>query len=249
MASRQTSSTRQCGGSFGTETSRPPHRLIGLSPSASGMPPFHSGCTTLNQKGWPPPTSRNLGQLLHQLHGIDTVPTGLKRWTPLVSLHAAATAPSSRSVLQDDERLWLIEQISQIRQDLAELEWPLGHGIIHGDAWVGNLLWDAVKGPDATLLADWDGVSYGPREVDLIPTWHAVRRYGKGEAWSHAFVESYGYDLAAWNGFTRLMRMRDFMQLTGPLRRAAEQSEFLPVLRQRLDALRSNNVSMTWRAL
>jgi hypothetical protein len=200
-------------------------------------------------EGWSQPTPSNLGRLLHQLHAIDTAPTRLKRWTPLDSLQAAAGAPAARTVLEDDERLWLLSQISQIRHDLAELKWPLGHGIIHGDAWVGNLLRDAAKSPDATVLADWDGVSYGPREVDLIPTWHAAHRYGKGEAWSRAFIESYGYDLSAWRGFAQLMRMRDFVQLTGPLRRAADHREFMPVLRQRLDALRSNNVSMTWRAL
>ena len=62
------------------------------------------------------------------------------------------------------------------------------------------------------------------REVDLIPTWHAAARYGKGAARSEAFAHRYGYDLARWDGFRTVMDMRDLVQLTGPLR----QSRRLP---------------------
>jgi hypothetical protein len=43
-----------------------------------------------------------------------------------------------------------------------------------------------------------DSVSNGPREVDLIPTWHAAARYGRDETWIQAFVAEYGYDLRDW---------------------------------------------------
>ena len=49
--------------------------------------------------------------------------------------------------------------------------------MIHGDAWWGNLLRDG----DRVVLADWDNVSTGPREIDLIPTLQAPR-FGLPEA-------------------------------------------------------------------
>jgi len=38
--------------------------------------------------------------------------------------------------------------------------------LIHGDAYRGNLLRDGKR----VVLADWDAVGAGPREVDLIAT-------------------------------------------------------------------------------
>jgi hypothetical protein len=54
-------------------------------------------------------------------------------------------------------------------------------------------------GRGEVVLGDWDWVSIGPREIDLIPTWHAAARYGKGETWVSDFVHRYGYDLSSWD--------------------------------------------------
>lgn len=55
----------------------------------------------------------------------------------------------------------------------ARLDFPLGYGWIHGDAYPGNTLWDS----DEALLADWDEVGTGPRELDLVNT-HQGARFG-----------------------------------------------------------------------
>lgn len=62
--------------------------------------------------------------------------------------------------------------------------------MIHGDAWAGNLLSAPETSPIGAVLGDWDWVSAGPREVDLIPTWHAAARYGKGASWVSDFISS-----------------------------------------------------------
>jgi hypothetical protein len=116
-----------------------------------------------------------------------------------------------------------------------------------GDA--GNLLWDVAAGPDVAVLTDWDWVSYGPREIDLVPTWHAAARYGRGTAWTTAFVARYGYDLAGWAGFVTLMRMRDLVQISGPLRRASDSEPHRAALRERITAIRAGDTSTTWTAL
>jgi hypothetical protein len=59
----------------------------------------------------------------------------------------------------------------------------------------------------------------------------------------------YGYDLTACDGFSTLFAMRDLVQLTGPLRRATDRSEFAAVLRQRLNGIRRGDVEATWQAL
>ncbi len=197
------------------------------------------------------PTSDHLGRLLQMLHGIaEAPPVQLDRWVPLAALHATLTSGRTAiEALHPDERDWLLDEVHRLREELDRLDWPLGFGLIHGDAWAGNLLWDAAAGSDAAILTDWDWVSYGPREIDLIPTWHATRRYGRGPAWTIAFVARYGYDLAASPVFTILMRMRDLVQITGPLRRAADSEAHREALRQRLDAIRAGDTTATWKAL
>jgi len=181
------------------------------------------------------------------LHHAGDPPVALDPWVPLASLYATVSDPGCLDVLTREERQWLLDRVEQVRGDFATLDWPLGQGMIHGDAWAGNLLWDAGTG--RAVLGDWDWVSRGPREIDLIPTWHAASRYGKGDAWSRAFIAEYGYDLADWPGFRLLMHMRDLVQLTGPIRRASAGGAYVHVLRQRLDGLRAGDTASVWIAL
>lgn len=194
----------------------------------------------------PPKTfdSADLARLLKQLHSIPPGPHNLAPWEPLTSLEEALSGESAE-FLAEPERRWLTDQIAVIRGSFAGHEWPLGAGLIHGDAWLGNLL-SAAPSP---TLGDWDRVAYGPREVDLVPTWHATRRYGRDRSWTDRFVSQYGYDLSASPRFADLMTMRDLAQIPGPLRRAPHSDKHAGALRQRLGDLLAGDVSSSWVAL
>lgn len=191
------------------------------------------------------PTPAQLGTVIRRLHSLPAPPVELPRWRPLRSLEASVRARSALAAIDSEEQRWLLDRIERVRQQLEDLDWPLGWGVIHGDAWVGNLLWDMAAGPSAAVLADWDSVSWGPREVDLIPSFHAARRYGRGHAWAQSFVDAYGYDLSDWEGFRTLLAMRDLVQIAGPLRRAPEEPALARALRQRLAGIRSGSTT-TW---
>ena len=169
-------------------------------------------------------------------------------WVPLESLLATVDDVGLSAVLSPAERAWIRERIEDVRGQIAGLDWPLGTGLIHGDAWAGNLLARLGKQPADVVLGDWDWVSIGPREIDLIPTWHAATRYGKGQSWVSDFVDRYGYDLAEWDGYPQLMAMRDLVQLSGPIRRARAGNRYESALRQRLDSLLAED-SVTWIGL
>lgn len=193
----------------------------------------------------PKPSSAHLGTLVRRLHDLPQPPVELSSWTPLRSLEAAVRAPAVLAAISAEEQQWLLDHITAVRHDLGTVDWPLGWGLIHGDAWAGNLLWNTIVGPEATVLGDWDSVCWGPREVDLIPSFHAARRYGRGADWADAFVRSYGYDLSGWSGFSTLLAMRDLVQLAGPLRRAPQEPALARALRERLDGIRSGS-TVTW---
>lgn len=191
------------------------------------------------------PTSAHLGALVRRLHDLPRPPVDLSRWTPLQSLEMSLRTPSVLAVISLEEQGWLLAHINKIRDDLDSLNWPLGWGLIHGDAWAGNVLWNTIAGTDATVLGDWDSVCWGPREIDLIPSFHAARRYGRGPDWAQAFVQTYGYDLSGWSGFSTLLAMRDLVQLAGPLRRAPHEPTLARALRERIDGIRTGSTT-TW---
>lgn len=197
----------------------------------------------------PPLTSAHLAALLRLLHRAGAPPVVLPAWVPLESLHVTVANPALSAALTDDERTWIMGRISEVRDTIAGLDWPLGTGLIHGDAWAGNLLSSPGVPPVGAVLSDWDWVSAGPREIDLIPTWHAVARYGKKASWVSDFVSRYGYDLGRWDGFPVLMAMRDLVQLTGPIRRARDSDPHRQALRERLDSLRCGDTRSVWTPL
>ncbi|WP_067468726.1 aminoglycoside phosphotransferase family protein [Nocardia amamiensis] len=195
----------------------------------------------------PGPTSKELGRLLRSLHAVPTPQIELQQWTALESLHGALLEDdTTESAISAEERAWLLRRVDEIRKELSELDWPLGIGLIHGDAWAGNLLWDNTTNPPRAILGDWDWVSVGPREVDLIPTWHAAVRYGRDTVWVRNFIEEYGYDLSDWSGYHVLLDMRDLVQVTGPLRRAEASPEHAARLRQRINDIRAGSRTTSW---
>jgi aminoglycoside phosphotransferase (APT) family kinase protein len=120
----------------------------------------------------------------------------------------------------------------------------LGYGWIHGDAYPGNTLWDG----DRALLADWDEVGTGPRELDLVNTHQGVR-FGRPQAERDAFTAAYGYDVTTWAGFPVLREMRDLHTLGSYIRLADARNERAATeLGFRLDTLKRGDADVQWNA-
>lgn len=180
-----------------------------------------------------------LGELLRRLHATQ-VPTGLPDWLPLAALESAIS--SAGDILDHREHAWLVEAIDCTRYEISQLESRLGRGMIHGDAWLGNTLRHA----GGSILCDWDDVGIGPREIDLVAIWHSVRRYRAPRTRIRQLVDGYGADLSDWPGLEPLLRMRDLMQLAGPLHRAHRSPHHKSLLTQRLGDIISGNHTTTW---
>ncbi|WP_274997566.1 phosphotransferase family protein [Promicromonospora iranensis] len=193
----------------------------------------------------PPFRSAHLADLLRRLHDLPMPPIELPRWEPFGALRRVLSQNVPLPGLSDEEVEWLRDRVDAVQHQIAAAHWPLGHGMVHGDGWAGNLLWDR----DRVMLGDWDNVSLGPREIDLIPTWHAAIRYGRETAWVQEFADTYGYDMARHESFDLLLQMRDLVQLSGPLRRAGESEPHLAALRQRFEGIRTGNRSQSWIGL
>jgi aminoglycoside phosphotransferase (APT) family kinase protein len=208
-----------------------------VEPLRVDQPVVSHGCVVtfwryLPQHG-PAPSAADLGLLLRELHQLELPPVSLPSYQPLVSVRRAIDA--SRAI-SEDERAWLEARCDQLAGAYGQLSFPLATGIIHGDAWRGNLLRDGQR----VVLADWDGVSAGHREVDLIPTLQAPR-FGLREEERDAFIAAYGQDITAWDGYSVLHDMRELSTLSAILRDAHADAAAERELRVRLTSLRSGD--------
>jgi hypothetical protein len=186
----------------------------------------------LSQDG-PEPEVADLGRLLRELHGLGSPPVMLPVYRPLVSVRRAIA--SSRAI-DEGERAWLGERCDHLVAVYGQLRFQLPAGMIHGDAYRGNLLRDAQR----VVLADWDAVSIGPREVDLIPTLQATR-FGLPDEQRDAFVAAYGQDIRSWDGYAALRDIRELSTLTALLRDGHADAAAQRELRVRLRSIRSGD--------
>jgi aminoglycoside phosphotransferase (APT) family kinase protein len=187
----------------------------------------------------PLPEPSHLGDLLRQLHGLAMPSMDLPRYTPLTSLARQARATR---FLSEDDRAWLLDQSENLLSAYDGLQFPLGLGHIHGDAYPGNLLWDGAR----VVLGDWDETSLGPRELDLVNTYQGIR-FGRTEDQLRQFGEAYGYDVTQWPGFSTVSAMRDLHTLSAYLRRGdqGDQAAMRQVI-HRIGTLRRGDLAARW---
>ncbi|MGW1411868.1 phosphotransferase family protein [Streptomyces sp. NPDC002403] len=185
-----------------------------------------------------PPASA-LGGLLRELHRIPQPPVDLPPYKPLASLTQAVVLSTT---LQPSGRRWLTDTIQETLHAYQTLEFPLGTGLIHGDAYPGNTVWDGTK----VRLGDWDEASTGPRELDLANTFQGAR-FGRTPEKINEFTDQYGYDPTDWTGLPALIRMRDLHTLSSFIRRADRGDHAAAQeLQHRLSTLQSGEQAARW---
>lgn len=209
-----------------------------VEPLAVEQPVSTDGCVVtfwryLPQDG-PSPGVADLGHLLRRLHALPLPPVPLPAYQPLTSVRQAIE--TSRAV-GDDDREWLAGRCARLLDAYRQLRFPLPAGMIHGDAYRGNLL----RGRDGgAVLADWDAVSIGPREIDLTPTSQAPR-FGLPDREAGAFAAAYGYDLRSWGGFAVLRDIRELSTITALLRNGHADADARQELQVRLRSMRTGD--------
>ncbi|GII04000.1 phosphotransferase enzyme family protein [Planobispora takensis] len=187
------------------------------------------------------PTTTELGGILRSLHRLPMPPVALKRLAdPLAEVRGAV---DRSAILTPFQRGWLSESIAELTDRWAELEVDASPVLLHGDAWIDNLL---RRADGHVVLCDWDGVAVGPREWDLVHTYHGQRRFGLTAAEVDAFADAYGRDLRSWPGYSTLMEVRDMYAVGIHIRNAAADPFSRRELPRRLDSLRRGEEHARW---
>ncbi|MCZ0990410.1 aminoglycoside phosphotransferase family protein [Streptomyces diastatochromogenes] len=185
------------------------------------------------------PPAEHLGALLRALHAMPAPPIPLPQYQPLASLKNTV---DSSTYLEPDLRAWLASRREELLDEYGCLDFPLGHGHIHGDAYPGNTLWAHQD----VRLGDWDEAAVGPREVDLANTFQGVR-FGRTAEELDTFSHQYGYDIRQWPGLRVLCEIRDLHTLGSYIRRADRgDAAAAQQLSHRIETLRNRDDLAKW---
>jgi Ser/Thr protein kinase RdoA (MazF antagonist) len=183
---------------------------------------------------------RTLGGLLRELHGLGMPPVKLPDASPLSSLRVET---ERCAWLPDSQRSWVLARYEELSRQYADATWVLGQGLIHGDAWAENL----IHGRDRVVLTDWDSVSYGPREQDIVPT--LIRhRFGRPTAEWEQFCQAYGVDPGELPGLSVLKEMRELRTLV-PYLRSTGLPQVKAEVARRIGDLMGGTQSEPWHQL
>ncbi|MEU6997631.1 aminoglycoside phosphotransferase family protein [Nonomuraea sp. NPDC046570] len=185
----------------------------------------------------------DVAAMLRRLHHLPPPSTfSLGRLDPFVRL---AERIDRASTLAEADRAWMRGHLARLRARHAELPAGLPSAVVHGDAWVGNVL----RTQDGrTVLLDLERCSVGPPEWDLVST--AVKAYtvaGITDADYQAFTVAYGHDVVRWGGFETLRDIREFRMTCMAAQVAAENPARHPEAALRLACLRGELGDRPWR--
>jgi Ser/Thr protein kinase RdoA (MazF antagonist) len=187
-------------------------------------------------------TIAQVADVISRLHAL-TAPESL-RLPELDPFHGTGERIASSNWLSASDRDFMTSELARLRGEYARLEFALPHGVIHGDANIGNVLRDHHGN---SVVIDLDNFAIGPREWDLIQTalfydrydWHTREQYD-------TFVKVYGYDIMQWPGYPALADVREFAMVTWIIQKAGESDRTAAEARKRVDAMRTGASRRDW---
>jgi aminoglycoside phosphotransferase (APT) family kinase protein len=183
-----------------------------------------------------------VADVISRLHAL-TAPETL-RLPELDPFRGTAERIASSTWLTAPDRDFMTSKLARLRDEYANLKFSLSHGVIHGDANIGNVLRDHKDNP---VVIDLDDFSRGPREWDLILTALYYDRYGWHTREEYdTFAKIYGYNIIQWPGYQVLADVREFAMVTWVVQKASENERTAAEARKRVDAIRAGASRKDW---
>jgi len=190
-----------------------------------------------------PATPAELGAVLRTVHQLP-IPT-TPHLPPLDPFADFAERIANAGALPADDRSWLADHLTDLRNRWQHL--PPGKPIcvVHGDAWQGNV---AVPDRGEPVVLDLEHFAIGPPEWDLIAL--AVDRTDFeriDQAEYTAFVDAYGgYDVTTWPGYRTLADILELRWVCFALAKASTDRVAADQARHRIACLRGE-IPRSWR--
>ena len=188
-----------------------------------------------------PASPAELGATLQKLHSIKTQPE--------FQLPTFSTFDVSRERLDgvqgfDDEVTWLSERMDVLERQFHELVPSMQSGVIHGDAWQGNV---AVIQNGESIILDFEAFCIGPLLWDLIPIAADYTDFSRiADDEYLAFVASYGLDATKVPAYRTLADIQEARWTAFALSKAKPGSAEEEEARHRIACLRGD-VPKPWK--
>lgn len=183
-------------------------------------------------------TGTELAEPLLGWHKL-TPPPGLKHWDPFSSARSRLAMADG---LPADDHAWLTQQWSEAEAEYRSLLPDLEIGLLHGDAYIGNLL----REPSGSFVfCDFDGTSIGPLAYDLVVAAVSALRFGAVRD-HEALAATYGVDVTRLNSWPVLRRIRELVLVTSVITDLRHRPEIAEIHAHRLATLRSS-ANELWR--
>ncbi|MBB1242502.1 aminoglycoside phosphotransferase family protein [Streptomyces durbertensis] len=185
-------------------------------------------------------STREMGELLRRLHGLEPPPFDLPELHPFDKVKKRLEGAEIRV----ETRTYLAGLAEELTAEYRKLDFVLPPGHLHGDFNIGNVLRDAEGRP---RVIDLDGFARGPREWDLIQTamyydsfgWHTEAEYTD-------FADGYGFDIRRWPGYTVLRSIRELLMVTWLSQNAGADARAAAEVEKRVETLRSGSSRRGW---
>ena len=152
-------------------------------------------------------SQRQLGRLLRCLHEL-TPPTDVCV-EPIDPFGGLTTWINQATAIGVDDQVWLRSRLAVLRERYSNVRLERPACLLHGDAWIGNVL---VRDDGVAVLTDLESCAVGPREWDLVPTalYCTSFRWARRKDYA-GFCEQYGEDVTKWAEFETFRDVREFL--------------------------------------
>jgi aminoglycoside phosphotransferase len=187
-------------------------------------------------------TPQQVGHVLRRLHRLD--PPNEFRLPILDPFTRLAKRINLASTLSEDDRAWLGEHLTKLERRYRDLPPGMPWCVVHGDAWVGNVV-SSAGGRE--ILIDLERCALGPPEWDLASIATKYMSFGRlsDDAYQE-FVHSYGYDVTSWDGFSTLRDIRELRLTLFAAQFASEDPSASDQAAHRLACLRGDAGPRPW---
>lgn len=185
----------------------------------------------------PEPTGTDLARILRRLHALPTPGFALPSWEPFARIRSRIADAEG---LAQNDRVFLTERTDHLELLVQDLEFnsPL-------ECSTATRSWATSSLALMAVICDFDSLSHGPREWDLIPA--AVGKVRMDYPTDHhtPLATEYGFDVLTWSGFPVLRRLRELRLVTSVLPALNTNPGLRAQLRHRLDTLQRGGTTTT----
>jgi thiamine kinase-like enzyme len=184
----------------------------------------------------------DIARPLRELHALPEPPVSLQS---IDAVSAIRYSLREQHILSSDDKAVLVERCNRLATVLKDVRFESAPRMIHGDPQHANTLWNGGR----AILCDWDSVSFGNPEWDLVTIEVHCRRFGYSEESYRDFCRIYGRNIRDWSGYPVLRDLRELRMISTNARKSSPMSRGAVEVRERVSQIRRGESDAIWSIL